>query len=86
MSFVNQQAALGRELRTNIQARALGGGLGANIYTRATELVCLSTTALMSCNACHTLERDILNAVIRADALVFFRHVSFLSCRTSGFF
>lgn len=72
MSFFNEQAALERGLRANVHARA--------------KTVLSSSSALMSSNACHTLEREIQNSAIRADLLTFARHISFLSCRTSGLF
>lgn len=38
----------------------------------------------MPCNACHTLEKKIRNSAIRADLLVFIRHILPLSYRNPG--
>lgn len=45
---------------------------------------CLLSSVLMPSNACHTLERKIQNSAIRADLLVFIRHILVLCCRKPG--
>lgn len=73
MSLVNQQVAVVEDQ-------------GITYLPRTKKLGGLLSSALMPCNACHTLERKIQNSAVRVDLLVFIEHILLLSCRNPELF